>query len=130
MNLKIGFLACWMALLSVSASFADGTMICSFEKFTSVEAEYGRLSNGTSMDTISVIFTNLNTSAPLIRANATEVNLQVLKRTSNSIYMTEETPEGNLNFWTVFPQAKVAIYSKQYLFGDTPFGTMGIGKCE
>jgi hypothetical protein len=80
-----------------------------------------------------LIFANLDTNEPRLKAQRGEGPLSVMLRRGQTVWLGEATSEG-LNVYTIFRAAGVAMLSKQYyaspLLGDEYVGIIAVGRCR
>lgn len=77
---------------------------------------------------LQVVYSEIQTASPKLKANMGETPLTVVKRTDDEIELAERTDAGNLVMHSLFLTEKAAIMTKQYRIVQ-PFGLIMMGKC-
>ena len=125
-------LLCWTKLASADQS--PQSVICQFEKIATAELDSnGKLITGSEISKGEMVISNLNSDTPLGSGNIGAVKLQVLKRSKDTIWLAEITPNGVAGVITLFFKAGVVMYTKHETLhtlanADIPFGFVEIGR--
>jgi len=123
-------------IFAATTSFAQfpETVICQFEKIATAELDStGKLITGSESSKGEMVISNLNSDTPLGSGNIGAVKLQVLKRSKDTIWLAEITPNEVAGVITLFFKTGVVMYTKHETLhtlanADIPFGFVEIGR--
>jgi hypothetical protein len=123
-------------IFAATTSFAQfpETVICQFEKIATAELDStGKLITGSESSKGEMVISNLNSDAPVGSGNIRVVKLQVLKRSNDTIWLAEITPNEVAGLITLFFKTGVVMYTKHETLhtlanADIPFGFVEIGR--
>ena len=123
-------------LFAATTSFAQfpQSVICQFERIATAELDSsGRLISGGESSKGEMVISNLNSDAPVGSGNIGAVKLQVLKRSKDTIWLAEITPNEVAGVITLFFKTGVVMYTKHETLHtlaneDVPFGFVEIGR--
>lgn len=79
---------------------------------------------------ITLTFANLSSKNPIMKGNASEVPLLVLKSTEDTVILAETSGFGDVFFYTIFPKSKVAVWQKAYNLINNPYALVSMGYCN
>src|SRR5262249_22115850 len=136
MNIKrIAMTAC-LVLFPASICFAQfpQSVICQFEKIATAELDLsGKLITGSESSRGEMVLSNLNSDAPIGSGDIGAVKLQVLRRSKDTLWLAEITPNEVAGVITLFFKTGVIMYTKHEILhtlsdGDKPFGFVEIGR--
>jgi hypothetical protein len=125
-------LLCWTT--PASADQFPQSVICQFEKIATAELDSnGKLITGSEISKGEMVISNLNSDTPLGSGNIGAVKLQVLKRSKDTIWLAEITPNEVAGVITLFFKTGVVMYTKHETLhtlanADIPFGFVEIGR--
>ena len=93
----------------------------------------GKLITGSESSKGEMVISNLNSDAPVGSGNIGAVKLQVLKRSKDTIWLAEITPNEVAGVITLFFKTSVVMYTKHETLstlanGEIPFGFVEIGR--
>lgn len=125
-----------LVLLPARMSFAQfpQSVICQFERIATAELDSsGKIVSGGESSVGETVISNLNSDAPVGSGNLGAVKLQVLKRSKDTIWLAEITPNEVAGFITLFFKTGIVMYTKHETLhtlsdGDRPFGFVEIGR--
>ena len=123
-------------LFAATASFAQfpTSVICQFEKIATAELDSsGKLITGSESSKGEMVLSNLNSDAPVGSGNIGAVKLQVLKRSKDTLWLAEITPNEVAGVITLFFKTGVVMYTKHETLktlanGEIPFGFVEVGR--
>ncbi len=123
-------------LFTVTTAFAQSSqsVICRFEKIATAELDSsGKLITGSDSSKGEMVLSNLNSDAPVGSGNIGSVKLQVLKRSKDTLWLAEITPDEVAGVITLFFTTGVVMYTKHETLnsvanGEKPFGFIEIGR--
>src|SRR5262249_3260352 len=104
-----------LILFAATTSFGEfpQSVICEFEKIATAELDSsGKLVTGTESSKGEMVLSNLNSEAPLGSGNIAAVKLQVLKRSKDTLWLAEITPNEVAGVITLFFKTGVVMYTK------------------
>jgi hypothetical protein len=123
-------------LFTATMAFAQfpQSVICQFERIATAELDSnGKIITGSESSKGEMVISNLNSDAPLGSGNIGAVKLQVLKRSKDTIWLAEITPNEVAGVITLFFKSGIVMYTKHETLqtlanGETPFGFVEIGR--
>jgi hypothetical protein len=123
-------------LLPPTMSFAQfpQSVICQFERIATAELNSsGKIVSAAESSKGEMVISNLNSDAPVGAGNIGAVKLQVLKKSKDTIWLAEITPNDVGCVITLFFKSGIVMYTKHETLhtlsnGDTPFGFVEIGR--
>lgn len=134
-QLRLTCIGVCLLFLTSGTSFAQfpGSVICEFERIATAEpGPAGKLVSGGESDTGELVISNLNSDRPVASGNIGAVTLQVLKRSKDTIWLAEITPNEVAGVITLFSKSRIVMYTKHEILhsvhGDIPFGFVEIGR--
>ena len=124
------------SILFATTSFAQfpQSVICQFERIATAELDSsGKLVSGGESSKGEMVISNLNSNAPTGSGNLGAVKLQVLKKSKDTIWLAEITPNEVAGVITLFFKTGVVMYTKHETLHtlaneDVPFGFVEIGR--
>jgi hypothetical protein len=109
-------------------------VICKFEKIAIAEVnEDGKILVGSQGSSGDLVISELNSEAPLGTGNVYTTRFRVLKRSKDTIWLTEESSDASVVIITLFFKTGIIMHTKHELLhtvseGEKPFGFVEIGR--
>ena len=127
--------ACWLLFPNgfCLAQFPN-SVICKFEKIAIAEVnEDGKILVGSQGSSGDLVISELNSEAPLGTGNVYTTRFRVLKRSKDTIWLTEESSDASVVIITLFFKTGIVMHTKHELLhtvsdGEKPFGFVEIGR--
>jgi hypothetical protein len=115
-----------------AASAWDVILTCRFEEETGFKIIKERVAHHRNVDSTEVVFAGLDSASPIMKGNAGESRLTVVRREADTVWLMEQPPLSGVNVYTIFRDTKRVIGSKQYraTMLDVVFALTWIGQCR
>jgi hypothetical protein len=118
-----------------SSAQAPASLVCTFERIAVAEMDStGKLSTSTDVSSGQLVLANLSSDSPTATGNVGAVKLEVLRRSSDMIWLAEMKPNEVASTATLFLKTGVVMFTKHETLhtvgGDAPFGFVEIGRCK
>lgn len=119
-----------------SETLGESVINCEFKAISSFSAhndennretiEYG---TDNQDQPVNIIFSGLNTETPVIKGNMGEDPLVIISNTETELKLASSNSFGDIFFYKIYKDQKVATWYKSYDMFGTPFASLSMGYC-
>jgi hypothetical protein len=120
-------------LSATQDSGSPNSVLCQFETMATAELRpSGKVLAGGGNSQGEIVISNLNSYAPLESVNVGAVNLKILKRSKEAIWLAEFTQNEEAGVISLFFESGIVMHTKHEILhtvtGEAPFGFVEIGR--
>lgn len=124
------FLALLLLAMPATSQAYESMLTCTFRLAVNTD-EPRRVAPRVLDDPLVLMFADLDGDFPILKGNVAEVPLRRLSESDDGVlYLGEQTQYGQLFYYTIYREQKLATYSKDFLLNGKVQSFKMVGACR